>query len=71
MLLVAQPSSLAQKQIDNLTAYVKAGGAALLFLDPFPMENPQLSPDLPKQPPAGPFGGPPPNRRGTFTRCST
>src|SRR5262249_23421145 len=36
VLLVAQPSSLTQKQIDNLTAYVKRGGATLLFLDPLP-----------------------------------
>ena len=36
VLLVAQPSSLTQKQIDNLTDYIKKGGGALLFLDPFP-----------------------------------
>ncbi len=40
VLLVAQPSSLTQKQIDNLTDYIKKGGAALLFLDPFPADNP-------------------------------
>ncbi len=65
VLLVAQPSSLAQRQIDNLTDYVKKGGAVLLFLDPLPWDNPSLSPDLPKQPPGGPFGGgPPPEPKG-------
>ena len=47
-LLVAQPSSLTQKQIDNLTAYVKKGGPALLFLDPFPVDNPQIAPEVPQ-----------------------
>ncbi len=39
VLLVAQPSSLTQKQIDNLTDYIKKGGGALLFLDPFPADE--------------------------------
>ncbi len=65
VLLVAQPSSLAQKQIDNLTAHVRAGGATLLFLDPLPIENPQIAPEVPKMPPGGPFGGgPPPEPKG-------
>ena len=57
VLLVAQPSSLAQRQIDNLTDYVKKGGATLLFLDPFPYDNPSIAPEVPKQPPGGMFGG--------------
>ena len=65
MLLVAQPSSLTQKQIDNLTDYIKKGGATLLFLDPFPVDNPSISPELPKMPPGGPFGGgQPPEPKG-------
>lgn len=65
VLLVAQPSSLTQVQIDNLTAYVKHGGATLLFLDPLPVENPQISPEVPRQAPGGPFGGgPPPEPKG-------
>lgn len=65
VLLVAQPSSLTQKQIDNLTAYVKGGGPALLFLDPLPVENPSISPGVPRQPAGGPFGGsPPPEPKG-------
>ena len=62
VLLVAQPSSLTQKQIDNLSDYIKKGGGALLFLDPFPADNPQMSPELPKMPPGGPFGGGQPPR---------
>jgi len=64
-LLVAQPSSMTQKQIDNLTDYIKKGGGALLFLDPFPADRSDLSPELPKMPPGGPFGGgPPPEPKG-------
>lgn len=66
-LLVAQPSSLTQKQIDNLTAYVKQGGPVLLFLDPLPYENPQISPEVPRAPAGGPFGGgPPPEPKGNL-----
>lgn len=68
VLLVAQPSSLTQPQIDNLTAYVKAGGPALLFLDPFPVDDPQIAPEVPKMPPGGPFGGQaPPEPKGDLT----
>lgn len=64
-LFVAQPSSLTQRQIDNLTAFVRQGGPTLLFLDPLPMENPQIAPEVPKMPPGGPFGGgPPPEPKG-------
>jgi ABC-2 type transport system permease protein len=67
VLLVAQPSSMTQKQIDNLTDYVKKGGATLLFLDPFPYENPAIAPEIPKMPPGGPFGGgQPPEPKGNL-----
>jgi ABC-2 type transport system permease protein len=66
-LLVAQPSSLTQRQIDNLTDYVKKGGPALLFLDPLVFDKPDLSPEAPKMPPGGPFGGgPPPEPKGNL-----
>jgi gliding motility-associated transport system permease protein/gliding motility-associatede transport system auxiliary component len=66
-LIVAQPSSLTQKQIDNLTDYVKKGGPTLLFLDPLPLDKPDLSPEVPKMPPGGPFGGgPPPEPKGNL-----
>ncbi len=65
VVLVAQPSSLTQKQIDNLTAYVKKGGPTLLFLDPLPFVNPSIAPGAPRMPPGGPFGGgPPPEPKG-------
>jgi len=68
VLLVAQPSSLTQPQIDNLTAFVKQGGATLLLMDPFPVDNPQIAPEVPKQPAGGPFGGgAPPDQKGDLT----
>jgi len=68
-LLVAQPSSLAQRQIDNLTAYVRKGRPTLLFVDPAPVINLQLAPSVPKMPPGGPFGGgPPPEPKGSLIR---
>ncbi|AMV37122.1 Gldg family protein [Planctomyces sp. SH-PL62] len=67
VLLVAQPSSLTQPQIDNLTAYVKAGGPTLLLMDPFPVDNPQIAPEVPKAPPGGPLGGgAPPDQKGNL-----
>ena len=66
-LIVAQPSSLTQRQIDNLTEYVKRGGPTLLFLDPLPVDNPQIAPEVPKMPPGGPFGGgAPPEPKGNL-----
>src|SRR5439155_785077 len=61
-LLVAQVSSLTQPQMNTLLAYIKQGGAALLFDDPFPAFNPRLAPGEPKQNPNRGFGGgmPPP-----------
>jgi ABC-2 type transport system permease protein len=68
VLLVAQPSSLAQRQIDNLVGYVQRGGAALFFVDPFPATSPSIAPDEPRQPAGGMFGGqPPPEPKGDLT----
>ncbi|MBV8878702.1 MAG: Gldg family protein [Planctomycetaceae bacterium] len=50
-LLVAQVSSLTQAQMNILMAYLKQGGAALLFDDPFPQFNPKLAPGEPKSNP--------------------
>ena len=47
----AQVSSLTQPQMGNLSAFIKGGGAALLFDDPFPAFNPRLAPGEPKQNP--------------------
>ena len=65
VLLVAQPSSMTQKQIDTLTEYVRQGHPTLLFHDPLPAVNPQLAPEVPKMPPGGPMGGgQPPEPKG-------
>ncbi len=63
-LVVAQPSSLTQKQIDNLTAYVRQGGPTVLLMDPLPMEDPSLAPREQRQSPNAMFGGPPPEPKG-------
>jgi ABC-2 type transport system permease protein len=59
-LLVAQPSSLTPPQAENLTTYVKAGGPALLFVDPIVIDDPTLAPSEPRMPAGGMFGGSPP-----------
>jgi len=67
VLLVAQPSSMTQKQIDALTDHVRAGHPTLMFLDPLPMINPSLATEVPKAPAGGPFGGgPPPEPKGNL-----
>ena len=67
-LVVAQPSSLSQPQIDNLTAYIKGGGPAILFVDPLPYVDPTMAPLEPKMPPGGPMSGsPPPEPKGDLT----
>ncbi len=63
-LVVAQPSSLTQRQVGQLTEYVRKGGATLLLMDPFPQFDPSLAPTEPKTPPGGGFGGPPPEPKG-------
>lgn len=66
-LLVAQPSSLAQRQIENLSRYVLGGGPTLLLLDPMPVSDPSLAPQERRQPPGGMFaGGPPPEPKGNL-----
>ncbi len=68
VLLVAQPSSLTQKQIDSLTTYVRNGHPTVMFMDPFPATRYQLSPEIPRQNPGGMFGGgPPPEPKGDLT----
>lgn len=68
VVLVAQPSSMSQPQIDNLVTYVRTGAPTLLMVDPLPIEDPTLSPEVPKQPPGGPFGGgQPPTPKGDIT----
>jgi len=52
-LIVAQPSTLAQPQLDRLTSWVSKGKPALLLVDPLPAFNLELAP---QETPAGPFG---------------
>jgi ABC-2 type transport system permease protein len=64
-LVVAQPSSLPQRQMDSLAAYIRSGGPTLLFLDPLPFVDPSIAPSEPRMPPTGMFGGaPPPEPKG-------
>ena len=42
------PSSLGQIEMQNFVDYVKKGKAVLIFDDPLPATNPQLSPSQPK-----------------------
>ena len=67
-LVVAQPSSLTQRQIPHLTQYVRAGGPTLLFCDPWPIiasdRDPDLIPSEPKRPAGGMFGNQPPQPKG-------
>ena len=66
-LVVAQPSSLPQKPIDNLTAFVRKGGPTLLLLDPAPVVDLSIAPDEPRMPAGGMFGGtPPPEPKGNL-----
>lgn len=67
VLLVAMPSSLTQPQMDRLGGWIRAGGPALLFDDPLPIENPGLAPKEQKPKPGGGGmfgGGPPPETKG-------
>lgn len=68
VLLAAMPSSLTQPEMDRLRAWIEKGGPTLLFDDPLPMEDPSLAPGEPKRPSGGggPYGGPPPGRKGDF-----
>jgi ABC-2 type transport system permease protein len=67
VLLVAQPSSMTQKQIDTLTDYVRQGHPTLLFHDPLPAVKLDIAPEIPKAPPGGQFGGgPPPEPKGSM-----
>ncbi len=51
VLLVMMPSTLPQPQMDNLLAYIRKGGPALIFEDPLPLFNPSLGPREPRRGP--------------------
>jgi ABC-type transport system involved in multi-copper enzyme maturation permease subunit/ABC-type uncharacterized transport system involved in gliding motility auxiliary subunit len=66
-LIVAQPSSLTQAQIDNLTAYIKAGGSTLLLMDPLPIQFPSLAPAEQRMPDRNMMMGRPPEPKGDLS----
>ena len=68
-LVVAQPSSLPQKQIDNLAKYVLGGGPTLLLMDPLPASDTSIAPKEPRRAPGGMGmfgGGPQPEPKGNL-----
>lgn len=68
-LLAILPSSLPQPDLDALADAVKRGVPTLIFDDPLPMFDPNLSPTLPKDAGRNPFqsqGQPPAPPKGDF-----
>ena len=58
VLVAVMPSTLTDPEMQNLLAYVRGGGATLVFDDPLPAFNPGLSPSQPKPSQGGGmFGG--------------
>lgn len=67
VLLVPQPSSLGQPQVEKLHDYIWAGRPTLILEDPLPMfSGPQLAPSMPKRGGGNPMmgGQPPPEPKG-------
>ncbi|MEJ2722910.1 MAG: GldG family protein, partial [bacterium] len=66
-LVVALPSSMSQKQMDNVRAYVEAGNPAMLLVDPLPVVDIALSPSEESGANVNPFmrnRGPQPEPKG-------
>lgn len=73
-LLAILPSSLSQKQMDNLLQYILEGHPVLLLVDPMPMSDIMLSPILPADAQRNPFQqnqGPPPAPKGNIDSLLT
>jgi ABC-2 type transport system permease protein len=69
-LLAVMPSTLTQPEMDKLKEAILAGTPTLIFDDPLPMFNPQLSPIMPKDAERNPFmsrGRPPSQPKGDFS----
>ncbi len=60
VLVAALPFTLEQDQVDRLVAYVKSGKPILVFVDPLPAFNPELSP---QEVPSTPFMNAPAPRK--------
>ena len=68
-LVVALPSSLAQEEMNHLLAYIEAGNATLLLVDPLPIINIGLAPSEKSGANMNPFTrsqGPPPKAKGNI-----
>lgn len=68
-LLVVMPSSMSQPELGALREAIEGGMPTLLFDDPLPMFDPQLSASLPSEASQNPFtsqGQPPPVPKGNF-----
>jgi ABC-2 type transport system permease protein len=65
VLLVPQPSSLSQEELDRVVAYLRAGRPAIVFEDPMPLTNPTMATAEP-EPPRNPMGGPPPGPKANL-----
>lgn len=73
-LLVAMPSLLPQKQMDNLQDYILKGNPTLLLIDPLPVVNVGLSPSEKAGANRNPFTrnqGPPPEPKGNIQEFMT
>jgi ABC-2 type transport system permease protein len=57
VLVVAQPSSLRQAELDRVTAWVSAGRATLILEDALPLINPQLATAEAQRPQGNPMMG--------------
>lgn len=65
VLLVPQPSSLGQPQVEKLHDYIWAGRPTLILEDPLPMfSGPQLAPSMPKRGGNPMMGQQPPEQKG-------
>jgi gliding motility-associated transport system permease protein/gliding motility-associatede transport system auxiliary component len=72
VLIAGLPSSLNQRQMNNLSDYILSGRPALLFLDPLPINMPQLSASQPKPPKGGAMGRmSPPEPKGNIDALMT
>ena len=67
-LIVPQAASLTQRQVDNLTAFVRQGGPTLLLVDPYPVSNPMLAPSQPRLPDQAMMMGRPQEPKGDLRK---
>ena len=66
-LIVPQAASLTQRQVDNLTSFVRQGGPTLLLIDPYPVSNPLLAPSQQRLPDQAMMMGRPQEPKGNLS----